>query len=480
MNLDPFTIMSALILEDGRTWGDVATPLQLADARQAIEGPAPFHYWTRSRGAAKTSDSAGVALALLLSSAPGARLYLAAADADQAGLAHDSISGYIARSGMLQKQLDLTNRRVVVTATGASLEVLASDAVSSWGLRPAALVVDEFAAWPDTPGPRRFWESLSSAMAKVPGSRMLLVTSAGDPRSLAFEVLKHARTSPLWRCSEWSGPSPWADPDRLAEQKARLPSPVYSALFENVWVEPEGQFLDAGAIRRAFTLPGPSAPADGRHYIAALDLGLVNDRTVLAIGHREGEDVHLDFLQVWKGTKARPVNLGEVRDAILLAHQRFDIRALHFDRWQAHRLVEELSSAGVRTVPFEFTSASKQRYSGALLQVLNEGTLALYEPGGLEEELRALTIRTTGGGWSFDHSRRGFDDMSVALAITVMMLSSNPPARPNSAHSGIPWMGSSEAAAARRRFAARHDLSGEFIGSRHTDIPPREQRPRRG
>ncbi len=465
--------MSSLVLEDGRRWGDAATPAQLDDALAAITGDQPYHYWTRSRGTAKTSDSAGVGLSLLLAAPPGARLYIAAADQDQAALAHDSIHGYASRTPIIRGQLEIQARKVIATATGASLEVLASDAASSWGLRPHVLILDEFSAWPDTPGPRRFWESLSSAMAKMSGSRMLLVTSAGDPRSLAYEVLVHARKSDMWRCSEWSGPSPWADPARLAEQRARLPQPVYQALFENIWVEAEGAFLDAAAIRRAFTLPGPSAPVDGRRYIGALDLGLVNDRTVLAVGHREGSDVHLDAMQVWRGTKASPVSLGEVRDAILAAHRRYELRAVHYDRWQAHRLTEELAESGVRTVPFEFSSASKQRYSGALLQSLNEGTLRLFEPGGLESELAGLTIRTTGSGWTFDHSRRGHDDMSVALALLVLQLSSNAPGRPVSSHDGHPLALTHDQWSDRGRYLDRHDAAGQFIGSRHLDLPPR-------
>ncbi len=472
MSVDPWTVMSSLILEDGRAWADAATPRQLADAREAIEGDCPYSYWTRSRGYAKTSDAAGVALSLLVAAPDGARCYWLAADIDQGTLAIDSIGAYVSRSPMLRGAVEVQARKIVCTAGGATLEVLAADAASSWGIRPHLIVVDEFSAWSNTQSPKRLWESVSSAVAKLPDARLLVVTSAGDPRSLAYEVLEHARTSPLWRTSEAPGPSPWMNPDRLAEQKARLPRPVYQSLFENQWVESAGAFLDAGALSRAFTLPGPSGPVDGRSYIATLDLGLVSDATVLAIAHREGPDVHLDLLTVWQGSKAHPVSLGEVRDSILQAHHRYNLRGLWFDRWQAHRLTEELSEAGVQCHAYEFTSASKQRYSAALLQHLNQGTLALYEPGGLQDELAALTIRTTGGGWSFDHGRHGHDDRAVALAMAVLQLSASAPGRPNYSFSGLPPIYSREESAARARYAAWHDSTGQF-GTRHLDLPPR-------
>lgn len=226
---------------------------------------------------------------------------------------------------------------------------------------------------------------------------------------------------------EWSGPSPWADRERLAEQRARLPEPVYRALLLNEWIEAEGAFLDAEAIRRAFVLPGPSEPEPGRTYVATLDLGVTNDASVLAVGSRRYPAIHLDFLARWKGTKRNPVDLGEVRDAILHARDRYGFSRLAFDRWQAIRLAEELEARGLACEPFTFTAASKQRMSGVLLQVINEGSLRLFEPGGLEAELRALTIRTTGAGWSFDHSRCGHDDMATAISMLALDLLTEAP-----------------------------------------------------
>ena len=56
-------------------------------------------------------------------------------------------------------------------------------------------------------------------------------------------------------------------------------------------------------------------------YVASLDVGIVNDRTVLAVMHAEetpaGRRVVLDRIDRWQGTRAAPVDLGEVRDTLI-------------------------------------------------------------------------------------------------------------------------------------------------------------------
>ena len=102
------------------------------------------------------------------------------------------------------------------------------------------LFLDEFGSWKTTPGPRRFWQSLFSSIVKVPGSRLVILTTAGDPAHPAAAVLKRAKLQPdRWRVSEVPGPVPWISSADLAEQKAELPEWDYRRLHLNQWVEPE-------------------------------------------------------------------------------------------------------------------------------------------------------------------------------------------------------------------------------------------------
>jgi hypothetical protein len=247
-------VLGGLRLEDGRKWVDAAYEFQTEDALAVLEGDRPYSYLTRSHGSSKTTDLAGVSLAALLAAEGRLRAYWLAADAEQGRLAIDCIAGFVARAEALDGRVDVQARRVLVPATGAWLEVLPADAPGAWGLNPHWIFCDELANWSDGPAAQRLWEAASSAIAKRTDARMVVLTTAGSPDHFSFKVLEHARSSPLWRCSERPGPAPWMDEDRLSEQRQRLPDSVYRQLFENEWTAAEGAFLDPAVIDAAFCL----------------------------------------------------------------------------------------------------------------------------------------------------------------------------------------------------------------------------------
>ena len=413
-------LLASLVIEDERTWGDAATRVQLDDARSVLDGGPPYHFVTRARGYSKTADMAGCAVAMLLTLPPASRLYWLAADEEQGRLALDSIAGYVERTPLLRGVVEVQSRRVSALGTGNRLDVLAADAASSWGLRPAAVFVDEFAQWPETPNATRLWESVSSATLKIPDARMVVITTAGSPSHMAAKILDHARASDLWRVSETPGPPPWASDELLAEQRSRLPSGVYEQLFENRWVEAAGAFLDVEALDSCFTLPGAALRSEERHrYVAGLDLGHTNDRTALAVGHREEEAVHLDRLHVWAGSRREPISFAMVEEAVLRQHERFRFR-LSVDPWQALHVLERLRERGVRAHEVTFSAGFKQKLASTLLQSVNDRALALYPDDELRDELLGLRVKQTAGGWTFDHASGSHDDRAVALAVMIV------------------------------------------------------------
>jgi hypothetical protein len=244
----------------------------------------------------------------------------------------------------------------------------------------------------------------------------------------SFKVLEHARSSKMWCCSERSGPPPWMAQDRIEEQRARLPAPIFDQLFMNSWTAAEGSFLDPAFIDSSFTLDGPTLERGKgvAAYSAGLDLGTTNDRTVFAIGHREDDRVLLDRMEVWQGSRKRPVDFGVVEEFIVQAHRRPGF-TLRLDPWQGLDLAQRLRVQGIRTEEFTFSSSSKQRLASTLLSAINAGNLLMYDAEGLRDELLALRlVQTSAGAWAFDHQRGGHDDRAVALALVAVALLERP------------------------------------------------------
>jgi hypothetical protein len=401
-----------------------ATDWQKADALAVLEGARPYSFLTRARGGSKTTDLSAVMLSVLLASEERLRCFWLAADGRQGELAVDCIAGFVARTPALEGRVEVQARKVIVPATGASLEIMPADAAGAWGLTPHWLFVDEIANWTDTAASRRLWEAASSAVAKRPNARMAVLTTASTPDHFSYRVLEHARTSPLWRVSERSGPPPWMAKDRLAEQRSRLPHAVFEQLFMNTWTAADGAFLDPAVVEAAFSLDGATLERGPgvSSYVAGLDLGTVNDRTVFAVGHRDGDRVLLDRMEVWQGSRKRPVDFGTVEEFIVHAHRRFGFK-LRLDPWQGLDLAQRLRAQGVIAEEFTFSAGSKQRLAATLLSAINAGNLLLYDADGLRDELLALRLtQTSSGAWTFDHQRGGHDDRAVALALVVVAL----------------------------------------------------------
>jgi phage terminase large subunit-like protein len=444
-------LLQSFVLENGARWGDVATPDQLEDAHAILDqsGP-PYGYLTRARGYSKSTDLAAMALAAMLVQAPSsARLYGLAADRDQARLLLDSVRGFVQRTPELQGRVQPSEWRVY-TQNGVALEALAADAASSWGLRPYFVVVDEIAQWGSTSGPRTLWESVASAAAKNPACRMVLLTSAGDPAHWSHGVLEHAKADPLWCVHELSGPAPWMDVAKLEEQKRRLPESSYLRLFENVWTASEDRLASLDDLRACVVHDGPLEPQDGVNYVIGVDLGLKRDRTAVAVCHSErlrgdedptvGARVVLDRMQVWKGSRLRPVQLEDVEEWIATASARYNRAAVVLDPWQAAGLAQRLKARGVprtswsgertprgwEVEEFTFSAQSVGRLASTLMLLIRNRALALPDDEELISELANLRLRETAPGvLRIDHDADKHDDRAIALALAAHRLARN-------------------------------------------------------
>lgn len=434
--LTALDLLGGLQLDTGHPWGAAAQTWQRHDALAVLAPDGPRrHYLLRGRGMSKTTDIAAIALALLLTEAPPrSRSYVYAVDADQAALFTDAIAGFVARTPGLAGAVEVGARSVAVRSTGASLTVETSDGASAYGTRPWLSIVDELGVWPTTTNHRRLWSAIVSAVPKVPGSRLLVIGTAGSPNGLGAEVWSEATTSDHWHTSRTPGPSPWWSTSDVEALRADLTASEWRRLILCEWAESDDALTSPEDVEAVIRAGSPFNPPSSAHtYVAALDVGTRRDLTALVVGHEETRDagrvVVIDRVLTWRPSTATGgrVDLQEVEAATLRLCKEYRVARLLFDRMQAEQLTANLSRAGVRTTEFVFSQSGANRLARSLFNALRDRALSLPDDEETRAEFVATRLVETGPGTVKLANPPGqHDDVVTAVGMIVADLTSRP------------------------------------------------------
>lgn len=350
----------------------------------------------------KTTLAAGLALyALYCDGEPGAQVINAAADREQAALCFDSAKGMVEAEEALSTRSDVFRRAVVVPNTGSSYKVLSSDANTKHGLNVHYAGIDELHAWPD----RELYDVLVTSMGARRQPLTVVTTTAGyDRNTICYELWDYAvkvqdgsiqddTFLPVIfaadKDDDWTDPATWAKANpgfgvsvkqEFYEQecaKAReLPGyeNTFRRLYLNQWTEAESRWLSSDA----WTACGGELPdLTGKTCTAGLDLASTTDvaafvmafedagHTYLmphffvpqdAIGKRSKRDrVPYD---VWAREGLVTTCPGAVIDYDLIRKrinelsEKYHIKEIAVDRWNATQLTTQLEGDGFDVIGF--------------------------------------------------------------------------------------------------------------------------------
>lgn len=443
MSQEALDLLFGMVLEDGRRWGDAAADFQIEDAKAILlnERPDPtWHFLTRARGGSKSTDVGAISIAWLVEDAPPlSNGHIVAASTDQASIVIDAAHGLIARTPELADALVAESVRLRAP-NGAWVEVLAQSDSGAWGLRDARLIVaDEFCQWPETRGAKRVWQALQSAAPKVPNCKLIAMSSAGEPSHWTRDVLEKAQTNPLWRVNEVPGPVPWLNAEELEALKWDLPPSAYERLVLNIWSEAEDRAVSEEDWNYAARDYSSLSPQPNIRYIIAVDIGILNDASVMVIAHKEPIDdqarfgphrVVVDHVERWKGSKKKPINPSDVEDWLVQQAPRWNRATVYADPDQFRGNVLNLNRRGVRAKEFPFTATSVGTVATALVQTFRSRQIYVpaRPPAGpvLKDELLRVRLRESAPGVTrLDHDRGGHDDQAVTVGMACKLLLGN-------------------------------------------------------
>ena len=352
------------------------------------------------------------AVALLLTCGDGeerAEVYGCAADRQQASIVFDVAADMVRMCPALAKRVKImaSTKRLVYMPTNSFYQVLSAEAYSKHGFNIHGVVMDELHVQPD----RRLFDVMTkgSGDARTQPLYFLITTAGTDTHSICYEVhqkakdiLQGRKQDPTFypviygadENDDWTDPEVWKksnpslgitigiDKVEAACASARQnPSEENSfrQLRLNQWVKqsvrwmPMDKWDECGGVIDESEL-------EGRECYAGLDLSSTSDLTamVLVFPPRDEEEKYMVVPHFWlpedtlnlrvrrdhvmydkwekqgflHTTEGNVVHYGFIEQFILKLGERFNIREIAYDRWNATMMVQALQDDGFTMVPF--------------------------------------------------------------------------------------------------------------------------------
>ena len=358
----------------------------------------------------KSTTLAGVALYMLLAdNEPGAEVYGAACDREQAGIIYREAASMVRASPALSKHLEVIDSRktIVQKASNSFYRVLSADAFRAEGLNIHALLFDELHAQRD----RRLWDALRYGGAARRQPLILSITTAGfDRKSICWEQHAYAERCiadpsvdpAFFGCIYAAPPECGADGTWKEERVWRQANPSLGETITlesfaadareaeqspsklnaflryrlNVWTTQDTRWLSPDAWAKC----GKPLDADleKREWFAGLDLSTTTDLSAFVMVSQASDGTFdvLPFFWVPDANAAeRTVRdkvdyVGWIRDGYIRATdgnvtdydvirrdinelaKQYNIRQVGIDRWNATHLAQLLQGDGVNVLGY--------------------------------------------------------------------------------------------------------------------------------
>jgi len=359
------------------------------------------------RKSGKSHLAAGIALALLFADGePGAEIYSAAADREQAAIVFETAKGMVEASPELSSRCEIYRRSIVVPRMGSSYKVLSADVPTKHGLNAHGVIFDELHAQRT----RELWDVLITGTGARRQPLVVAITTAGyDRESICWEIHDYAIKvrdgvipdstflPVIYAAGEeddWTSPEVWAKAnpslgisikaDYLERECARArETPAYQNSFRRLhlcqWTSQDTRAVDMEIWKRGGT-PVDAAKLEGRECFAGLDLSSTLDVSafVLVFPPEEAKGEYVVVPHFWipaeniqarvrrdrvpydawvrdghvEATEGNVIDYDVIRARIGELGKRYQIREIAKDRWNSTQIGTQLQGDGFEVVDF--------------------------------------------------------------------------------------------------------------------------------
>jgi len=379
----------------------------------------------------KTELIAALGLLLMVGdNEPGAEVYSAAADREQAAIIFRAAVVMVENNPALRKRCKIieSQKRIVYRPTNSVFVALSSDAYSKHGQNAHAVLYDELHAAPN----RDLWDVLSTSMGARRQPLMIAITTAGFDRSTicyeqhdyAERVIAGTIIDPTFHGyiraagpdDDWKDEATWykANPNLGVSIKLaflqkecfkamNIPAAqnTFKRLYLNIWTQQVTRWMDMDVWMSS---AGPSFNIEdmkGRRCFAALDLSSsldltalvlafpMEDETVRLVPHfwipQENLKLKIDRDRVpydaWvrdgfiTATPGKTIKKDFIKKYLEDAAKLYRLEQIAYDPWSATELVKDLLDEGLTMVEFRQGYASMSPASKEFLKCVTEARI---------------------------------------------------------------------------------------------------------
>ena len=358
----------------------------------------------------KSELGAAIALNMLINDDEWkAEVYSCASDRQQAAIVFDVAVDMVRQSPALMKRVKIipSTRRMIYQPTGSIYQVLSSEVATKHGLNVSACIFDELHTQPT----RALYDVMTqgSGDARKQPLWFLLTTAGTDRNSICWEVhqkaldiLEGRKIDPrfypvlfgLPDDADWTSEENWyrANPsldhtitiDKVRDafrkaQETPADENQFRQLRLNQWVKQSVRWMPMDKWDECGGVVDPYA-LEGRTCYAGLDLSSTSDLTalVLVFPPTSEDEPYIALPFFWlpeetlslrvrrdhvpydqwakrgfiQTTEGNVVHYGFIERFICELGERYDIREIAHDRWNATMMVQTLEDDGFTMVPF--------------------------------------------------------------------------------------------------------------------------------
>jgi phage terminase large subunit-like protein len=362
--------------------------------------------------------------------------YVVANDLEQAqGRVYEAVRRIVQASPALRSECRITNDRVVVNETGATITALASDYASAAGGHPTISVFDELWGYTSERS-RRLWDEMIPVPTRKTSCRLVVTYAGFDGESLLLHELykrglQQKQVGPDLYAGDgilmfWSHEpiAPWQDARWLAEMRRSLRPNQFLRMIENRFVGSESAFISMEQWDACVDPNARPVLADPSMSVyVGVDASVKNDSTAIAAVayDRRSKSVRLINHKIFLPTSEAPIEFEAMVEQTLLDwRNRYRVKAVWYDPYQMAATAQRLSSRlPMREYPQ--TSGNLTATSQNLYDLVTARNLISYPDEQIRLAIsRAIAVESS-RGWRIAKDKQSHKiDVVVALSMAAL------------------------------------------------------------